>query len=94
VCVCVCVSFQFLSFKLSSGYLFSPHHVNQGLGCLGDIRLSSPRVPEKKGVFPVFLRFFSPRFLVREDPILLSSVDVYCCTYREDVGNTIPLCEG
>jgi hypothetical protein len=26
----VCVSFQLLSFKLSSGYLFSPHHVNQG----------------------------------------------------------------
>ena len=24
------MSFQFLSFKLSSGYLFSPHHVNQG----------------------------------------------------------------
>jgi hypothetical protein len=29
-CVCVCVSLQLLSFKLSSGYLFSPHHVNQG----------------------------------------------------------------
>jgi hypothetical protein len=26
VCVCVCVSLQLLSFKLSSGYLFSPHH--------------------------------------------------------------------
>ena len=26
----MCVSFQFLSFKLSSGCLFSPHHVNQG----------------------------------------------------------------
>ncbi len=31
VCVCVCVSLQLLSFKLSSGYLFSPHHVNQGV---------------------------------------------------------------
>jgi hypothetical protein len=31
VCVCVCMSFQLLSFKLSSGYLFSPHHVNQGV---------------------------------------------------------------
>jgi hypothetical protein len=30
-CVCVCMSFQLLSFKLSSGYLFSPHHVNQGV---------------------------------------------------------------
>jgi hypothetical protein len=30
VCVCVCVSLQLLSFKLSSGYLFRPHHVNQG----------------------------------------------------------------
>ena len=30
VCVCVCVSLQLISFKLSSGYLFSPHHVNQG----------------------------------------------------------------
>ena len=29
-CVCVCVSLQLISFKLSSGYLFSPHHVNQG----------------------------------------------------------------
>jgi hypothetical protein len=27
----VCVSFQLLSFKLSSGYLFSPHQVNQGV---------------------------------------------------------------
>ena len=27
---CVCVSFQLFSFKLSSWYLFSPHHVNQG----------------------------------------------------------------
>ncbi len=31
VCVCVCVVFQLLSFKLSSGYLFIPHHVNQGV---------------------------------------------------------------
>jgi hypothetical protein len=67
--------------------------------CLGDITtvshplLSSPRVPGKKRVFPVFLRFFPLSFLVREDPILLSSVDVYCCTYRKDVGNTLPLCE-
>jgi len=30
VSVCVCVSFPLLSFKLSSGCLFSPHHVNQG----------------------------------------------------------------
>jgi hypothetical protein len=30
VCVCVCVSLQLFSFKLSSGYLFNPHHVNQG----------------------------------------------------------------
>ncbi len=30
VCVCVCVSLQLISFKLSSGYLFRPHHVNQG----------------------------------------------------------------
>jgi hypothetical protein len=29
--VCVCVSFQLLSFKLSLEYLFSPHHVNQGV---------------------------------------------------------------
>jgi hypothetical protein len=28
--VCVCMSFQLLAFKLSSGCLFSPHHVNQG----------------------------------------------------------------
>jgi hypothetical protein len=28
-CVYLCVSFQLLSFKLSSGCLFSPHHVNQ-----------------------------------------------------------------
>ncbi len=28
--MCVCVSFQSLSLKLSSGCLFSPHHVNQG----------------------------------------------------------------
>jgi hypothetical protein len=31
VCVCVCVvSFLLLSFKLSLGCLFRPHHVNQG----------------------------------------------------------------
>jgi hypothetical protein len=47
----------------------------------------------KKKSFSCFLRVFFPSFLVREDPILLSSVDVYCCTYREDVGNTFPLCE-
>ena len=41
-----------------------------------------------------FLRIFVATFLVREDPILLSSVDEYCCTYREDVGNRLPLCEG
>jgi hypothetical protein len=35
----VCVSFQFLSFKLSSGCLFSPHHVNQG-----SIQKSTPQV--------------------------------------------------
>ena len=28
--VCVCVSLHMLSFKLSAGYLFSPHYVNQG----------------------------------------------------------------
>jgi hypothetical protein len=28
--VCVCVSFLLLCFKLSSGCLFIPHHVNQG----------------------------------------------------------------
>ncbi len=44
--------------------------------------------------YPPHRRFFSPSFLVREDPILLSSADVCCCTYWEDVGNTIPLCEG
>jgi hypothetical protein len=31
VSVCMRVSLQLLSFKLSSGYLFSPHHVNQGV---------------------------------------------------------------
>ena len=41
-----------------------------------------------------FGAFFSLSFLVREDPILLSSADAYCCTYREDVGNRFPLCEG
>jgi hypothetical protein len=45
-------------------------------------------------VFFFFLRIFFPRFLVREDPILLSSADEYCCTYREDVRNRLPLCEG
>jgi hypothetical protein len=43
VCVCpgecVCVSIQFLSFKLSSGCLFSPHHVNQGV-----VQKSTPQV--------------------------------------------------
>jgi hypothetical protein len=42
--------------------------------------------------------FVVPSFLVRDDPILLSSDDAYCCTYREDVsedvGNRLPLCEG
>jgi hypothetical protein len=28
--MCVCVSFLLLCFKLNSGCLFSPHHVNQG----------------------------------------------------------------
>ena len=49
---------------------------------------------KNKRVVPVFLRIFFPSFLVREDPILLSSGDAYCCTYREDVGNRLPLCEG
>jgi hypothetical protein len=40
------------------------------------------------------VKTFFPSFLVHEDPILLSSADVYCCTYREDVGNRLPLCEG
>jgi hypothetical protein len=35
----VCVSFQLLSFKLSSGCLFSPHHVNQG-----DVQKPTPQV--------------------------------------------------
>jgi hypothetical protein len=39
--VCACVSFLLLSFKLSSGCLFSPHHVNQG-----DVqKVTSPRAP-------------------------------------------------
>ncbi len=44
-----------------------------------------------------FLRifsFFPLSFLGRKDPILLSSVDASCCTYWEDVGNRLPLCEG
>ena len=44
--------------------------------------------------FPGFFEDFFPSFLVREDPILSSSVDEYCCTYWEDVGNSLPLCEG
>jgi len=39
VCVCVCVCFLLLSFKLSSGCLFSPHHVNQG-----GVQKSTPQV--------------------------------------------------
>jgi hypothetical protein len=31
---------------------------------------------------------------VRDDPVLLSSVVAYCCTYREDVGKRLPFCEG
>ena len=38
-CVCVCVSLEFLFFKLSSGYLFNPHHVNQG-----DVQKPTPEV--------------------------------------------------
>jgi hypothetical protein len=53
-------------------------------------RVSSPRVPEKKN--PGFFEDFFPSFLVRKDPVLLSSADAYCCTYREDVGNRLPLC--
>jgi hypothetical protein len=58
------------------------------------------------GLFPSFFEdFFSwPSFLVREDLNLcrcvmlyvsriLTSTDVYCCTYREDTGNRLPLCE-
>ncbi len=44
-------------------------------------------------VFFLFFEDFFPSFLVRENPILLSSSDEYCCTYREDVGNRLPLCE-
>jgi hypothetical protein len=40
-CVCVChESFQWLSVKLSSGCLFSPHHVNQG-----DVQKDTLEVP-------------------------------------------------
>jgi hypothetical protein len=38
-CVCVCVSFQLLSFKLSSGCLFRPHHVHRG-----GVQKSTPQV--------------------------------------------------
>ena len=82
----------------SAPYL--PHSLSHALSTLlasqqSTDRVSSPHVPfEKKGFFPGFLRIFPPSFLVREDPILLSSVDTYCCTYREDVGNRLPLCEG
>ena len=45
--------------------------------------------------FFVFWRIFFPSFLVRGG--ILSSCplsDVYCCTYREDVRNRLPLCQG
>ncbi len=71
------------------------------------VRVSSPRVPEKKKrqlwksccevfflVSLFFLRIFFPSLVVREDPILLSSADAYWCTYQEDVGKRLPLCEG
>ena len=51
------------------------------------LRVSSPRVLLKQKSFSpsffVFLRIFPPGFLVHED---VTSTDVYCCTYWEDVG--------
>ena len=48
-CVCVCVSLQLISFKLSSGYLFSPHHVNQGAvqKPTPSVTLYEPHTPEE-----------------------------------------------
>ncbi len=45
--------------------------------------------------FFVFCRIFLPSFLVRAG--IFSSCplsDAYCCTYREDVRNRLPLCQG
>ncbi len=70
-----------------NSYTCSFHHIRGSLS-----RDTSPRVLRQEKKIPsyfVFLRIFFPSFLVHEDPILLSSVDTYCCKYREDVGNTM-----
>ncbi len=59
--------------------------------CWVDLAFSSPWRPSSlpftffEKSFSCIFEFFSPSFLVREDPILLSSANAYCYTYREDV---------